>query len=662
MGSGATARRRGKEGSPIENTPEKGTPPSRAYFRGGEGRFRWEPAAKDKTETRAGTGDSSPSQIYIKTPNKYDPKTLKVRCQEVRSVQEVGKRAKTSAPVLRILVFAILICLLVPLTPESFMPKKKTVRSLERLCLEYVADNMDQFWPKHYNFGGLDGQHSHDPMGPFTALAGFLVQDLFKLMSKKKRLTPAVLRLFLVPQLMELDLSPCPHQVNNSLAQVIAGRCKNLSTLDLFWCSELSAKTLTDLVKGLPSLVNLGLSGTQCNTQVLIAVRSCCPRLRDLDITSCCDLSSDSLLHLVYDPVGATFCCQALRHLAASPRSCLAYKADDISSLAFVLLALPNLKGLFHIYTAEAVALIHDQQFDRAQVPPGFPSLEMLARRHRTLGLPGQESTRPVLGLREARNINESFMPQVCAMCPHLEDITVILRRRPGWNIDFSSCHSITELSLCAKDRMDLRALLPVVASLGPQLQTLSLSGFCFIDRFSFHALLRHCVNLRKLYIYFYSSTAYGRHVEEEPAFEPLDWDFSLPPSEFPQLCDFSLTYADMENPLPFPNVLLLSHSLQDLLIHSPRLETLELSRLPFDLDHLFLKVLLPPGVALLRLRKLTLVEVYVSLTSMQLLIFTENELSHIQLLLCFEIRRLDYERILERIHLKGFDLEVEWY
>ncbi|KAJ7317329.1 hypothetical protein JRQ81_003491 [Phrynocephalus forsythii] len=553
------------------------------------------------------------------------------------------------------------IFLLAPLTPESFMPKKKTVRSLERLCLEYVADNMERIWAKDYRFRNLDGHQSHDPMGPFAMLAGFLVQELYKLMRKKKRLTPAVLRLLLVPQLMELDLSPCTHQVNNSLARIITARCQNLSTLDHFWCSELSAKTLTDLVRGLPSLVNLGLSGTQCNTQVLIAVRSCCPRLWHLDITSCRNLSSDSLLHLVYDPAGATFCCQALGRLAASRSLRDTPKEDYIPIVAFVLLALPNLKRLCHVFVAEAVALIHSQRFGCAQVPPGFPSLEMLARRHRTLGLPGQESTRPVLGLREAHNVNESFLPQVCAMCPHLEDVSVILRGRPGWNTDFSSCRSITELSLCAKDYMDLRALLPVMASLGPQLQTLFLSNFCFIDRFSFHALLRHCVNLRKLSIHVYSPAAYSSRVREEPGFEPLDWDFSLPPCRFPRLCDFSLTYVDMENPLPFPHIGLLWKSLQDLLTHSPRLENLKLARLPFDLDQLFLKVLLPPGMALLRLKTVTLSEVYISVTSLHRLIFAENELSCLRLFLCSEIRQIDYERILERIQLEGFDLEVEW-
>ncbi|KAJ7317328.1 hypothetical protein JRQ81_003490 [Phrynocephalus forsythii] len=541
------------------------------------------------------------------------------------------------------------------------MPKKKTVRSLERLCLEYVADNMEEIWAKDYTSRDLDGHQSHDPMGHFAMLAGFLVQDLYILMRKKKRLTSDVLRLLLVPQLMELDLSPCPHQVNSSLAQVIAVRCKNLSTLDLFSCSELSANTLIDLVKGLPSLVNLGLSDTQCNTQVLIAVRSCCPRLRDLDISSCDNLSSDSLLHLVYDPVGATFCCQTLQGLEATPPFYATPKEDCIPILAFVLLALPNLEWLCHEFMANAVALIHDQRFGCAQVPPGFPSLEMLARRLRTLSLPGQESTRPVLGLREASDFDESFLPEVCAMCPHLLELSVILRGRPGWSTCFSSCRSITDLTLHAKERMDLRALLPVMEILGDQLRTLSLSDFCFIDRFSFHALLRHCVNLRKLSINFFSPAVYDRRVEEEPGFEPLDWDLNLPPCQFPQLCDFSLTYLDMENPLPFLHICLLRQSLQDLLTHSPQLKNLKLSRLPFDLDELFLQVLLPPGMALLQLRKVSLAEVYVSLTSIHLLLIAKNELSYLRLLLCSEIHETEYERILERIHLEGFDLEVEW-
>nr|XP_020670945.1 uncharacterized protein LOC110091245 isoform X1 [Pogona vitticeps]XP_020670946.1 uncharacterized protein LOC110091245 isoform X1 [Pogona vitticeps] len=540
------------------------------------------------------------------------------------------------------------------------MPKKKTVDSLERLCLEYVADTMEDIWARAYTDSYLDDGRSPDALGPFIVLPDLLLQELFQLVKNKEPLTSAVLRLFLVPQLKKLDLSSCTHQVSESFAQTIAARCKKLSTLDLYRCNEVPAETLIHLVKELPSIVKLGLSETQCNTQVLVAIRSCCSQLRDLDISGCANLSLDSVLHLVYDPAGGSLCCQSLQVLEAGPSSLAVNMEDCVWILVFVLLALPKLELLFHFFVAEAVCLIHSQQFGSSQILPGFPSLEKLAWWRRTLDLPREESARLTLRLREVQHIEEPSLPLVCAVCPHLEEVSVILRGRPGWSQSFSSCGSISRLSLYARECEDLRALLPVLESLGPQLRSLYISGFCFIDRFSFHVLLRHCVNLQKLSIYFCSPLVYS-HGEGQPDFAALDWDFRLPPLQFPWLHEFSLTYADTENPLPFPHVLLLEHSLQWLLTHSPYLDSLNLSHLPFDLDQLFYNVLVPPSTALLHLSRVTLEEVYASLTSVHLLLISQNELSYLKLLLCSEIHQMEYERILDRVDAEGFDLEVEW-
>lgn len=50
------------------------------------------------------------------------------------------------------------------------MPKRRSIRSLERLCLENVAGNMQQLWAKDYADNYLDEYHFRYIMGPFSEL------------------------------------------------------------------------------------------------------------------------------------------------------------------------------------------------------------------------------------------------------------------------------------------------------------------------------------------------------------------------------------------------------------------------------------------------------------------------------------------------------------
>nr|XP_003229588.1 PREDICTED: uncharacterized protein LOC100552956 isoform X1 [Anolis carolinensis] len=539
------------------------------------------------------------------------------------------------------------------------MPKKKTVASLQSLCLEYVADNMEDIWAKVYSADdNLDSNHLNDTVGPFSILVGPQVQELFRLMRRRGRLTSAVLHLLLVPQLTELDMSSCPQQVRGSLLHLITVKCKNLSSLDLHGCDQIPADALVNLVTSLPCLKKLCLSQTQCDTQVLSAVGSCCPKLCKLDIKECVKLSADSLFYLTYNPLSQSFCSQDLQVLETGPQGPGMNRHDVIWALVFVLLALPRLETLFHNDIAEALCLIYMQQFDDAQIPVGFPALQDMTW-DKMANFPNQENSRIMLGLKEIFRVDDYSWPMAQAVCPRLEKVSVNFATRAVLDLNIWSCRHLSHLTISCRERRDMRELLPVVTHLGSQLQSLSVNGFSFREKFSFHALLSHCLNLQKLRIHFRSPVMHGPGTD--PKLEALELDFSLSPHEFPWLHDFSLKHLDTMIPLASQNIVLLKESLQYLLKHSPSLVKLQLAGLPFSLDEVFEKILEPPGAALASLQQLTLAKTSVSLGTIYKLLSLDNELCFLELFLCSGIHWKEYAGLLHMVSTEGLKLDIKW-
>ncbi|KAJ7317339.1 hypothetical protein JRQ81_003501 [Phrynocephalus forsythii] len=536
------------------------------------------------------------------------------------------------------------------------MPKRKSVHSLERLCLENVARNMEHVWVKDYSTDAyLRRYHCRYSVGPFSVWAGVLVQELIQCLRERKLLTSSLLCSLLLPQLKELHLTMCPNLVSEPMAHIIAVRCKNLSLLDLRGCSQVPACVLADLVEGLPCLVRLDLAVTQCDTQVLWAVGSSCFRLRQLDITACERVTPDSLIHLAYDPVAKSFRSSALQILEVWGLEPHSDKLDILWALVFVLLALPNLKYIGHDSVAEAVCLIYHQQFDRAQVVPGFPSLKEVAshRRstHMTEGTPGL-----TLALREIYGVDETSWPMACAVCPHLEEASFSFMESFDIAQTFLSWRNLVHLAINCSPRRNLRELLPVTSALRARLQSLSLDGYSLEDGSSFHTLLTHCQNLQIVRVILFPPESGGHGWwtgDESPA-----WQFALPPLHFPHLRDFSLMYSNTEHS---QRVMALGKSLISLLRHSPCLEILYLMCLPFPMDEVFQKVLGAPGTALQQLSELSLIQNEVSAHAINLLLSSENKLGYLRLDMCSGMRPTEYKEVKRRIRREGLDVHLVW-
>ncbi|XP_078534866.1 uncharacterized protein LOC144821555 [Lissotriton helveticus] len=546
------------------------------------------------------------------------------------------------------------------------MPKKKGAQSLKSSCLHSIAQNMQNLWVKDYADNYIDEYHFRYIMGPFNELAGVLVQELLVLLGESRRLTRASLHLLLVPHLTELSLRSGSGLVSNAITQLVTVRCKNLSSLDLHGCNRVPSSALVDLLEGLPRLSKLVLSDTQSNTQVLSAVGSTCKMLKELDISQCKKIVGSSLLHLVYDQTRRTFGCSNLRILVAvgiEPRSKI---EEFIQAIAFVLLALPCLEYLDNSCVMEALCLIHTRQFEEIKSVDGFPSLSEVAEMRRNLHA-GNGGSHTALSLKRVNEVEEQTLGMFSTLCQRATEVVISLGDHPvsGWS--GMSWRHLTHLTIqcTGHSGRPLSRMLPVLDGLGARLQLLSLNGFMYDDEFALCAILNLCPNLRVFQGHFCPPADNSRVVQdipaEDPDGEPMIYDLKLIQKDFPQLRLLSVLMSDSPGPLPLQHAVVLGATLSCLLMRSAKLENISLLSMPFSLDRIFQCVLEPPSTALMRLRELSLCQSRVSSSTVRLLMDATNQLSSLNLSLCPDIHRKDYDQFLKTVQKRGFDLDISW-
>nr|XP_008121899.1 PREDICTED: uncharacterized protein LOC103281662 [Anolis carolinensis] len=522
------------------------------------------------------------------------------------------------------------------------MPKKRSAPLLRRMCLEKVALNMRYIWAGDYII---------------NRLASSFVKELLQLMCEEDLLTSSVLHSLLLPQLSELDLGICPELVTESSIQITTVCCKNLSSLNLSGCIQIPEEALIDLVKSLPHLTKLDLSKTQCNTEVLSALGSCCCGLRELDISLCEEVTQESLLHLVCDPATGALCCQELQTLQLCTLKSTTNEHELVWVLVFVLLALPNLKYLIHDSVVDAVCLIYYQHLSSTRIFPGFPSLAELAR-FRVPDYLNEGGSSLSLALKEIYAVDEYSWPMACAVCPHLEEVSLFLRDSPDLGQSFTSWGSLVHLTINCKERRDLKELWPVTRNLGGQLRILAIEGFSLDDELSFYTLLNDCQNLKHLRVTFFPPVQSGNiRMKNIDAFSS-----SLPPLKFPRLSSLYLMQADVEDLLPAEHGLILKTSLTYLLKYSPNLQSLDLVCLTISLDEVFQMVLTTPNSSLLQLQKLYLIQDDdISMNTIDLLLSSKNELNCLKIDTCSKICETDLEKVLQKVVKENLDLNVVW-
>ncbi|XP_057255869.1 uncharacterized protein LOC130594163 [Pezoporus wallicus] len=535
------------------------------------------------------------------------------------------------------------------------MPRRREVPALGSLCLQSLVQHMQSLWVRDYSDNYLDEFQFRFVMGPFNDLPGSAVQELLRVLAESRRLSRAALHLLLLPQLRELSLSPCPGLASNGIARLLALRCQGLSSLDLRGCSRLSPAALEAVVEALPRLQRLVLAATQAEERVLSALGRRCRALRELDVSHCRNLAPRALRCLAFDPLHRRRGCPTLRVLLARG---LELAGDGgtapASALAFLLLALPCLEFLAHGAVPDTLRLLHEQELDGAEDADGFPSLQEAARWRGVT--PG--GARLTLPLRRVEDVEEPDLAVVRAMCPQAEEANVWLRDGTG-TAELQRWGSLSRLTLgCAEGRA-LAGLVPVLQSLGPRLQSLTLHGFCCHDGLALVAVLAACPGLQafsaELHLPPDTGTESGEPDEEPPrcASDPL-------PRGCPQLQTFSLTLAGgTGSGLALGTTL--SPALTSLLRHAPRLQRLRLLAIPFPLDPVFQAVLAAPGPPLQELQELSLAGSHVSGRTVRLLLASHSRLRRMDLSRCRDVHRRDYDGFLQRVRKQRLDLDIAW-
>ncbi|KAK1174141.1 hypothetical protein AOXY_G1590 [Acipenser oxyrinchus oxyrinchus] len=542
-----------------------------------------------------------------------------------------------------------------PWVSGGTMPKRRAAESLVRLCLSSVADNMKE-WARDYTDNYLDQYSFLYIMGPFNQLPGSLVQELLRLLSESHRVSRTYLHLLLVPHLSALSLSGCSSIVSNAVAQLVGARCQSLTSLCLRDCKRVQPGVLVDLAELLPGLRSLDLSGSQCNTQVLCAVGSSCPALRELHVSNCRAVTSRGLLHLAFDPTRGCSTHSQLRRLAASNIDSRG-GADTVGPAAFLLLALPHLEHLDHSGLVEACTLIsrlHFQTIDCFAAKEGFPSLSELVHSRAGEGVDGETS--PVcLNLRQMSEVEAELLGTLTPLCGEVVEASVLCGEELGSDWGLSLWKTLTHLTVQSTGvhSRPLRDLLLALEVLGPSLRLLTIQDFSLDD--SLDPILSLCPNLRVLHCHL-QPPATALHEDHEA--DDSTWAMELRLLHFR---DFFLGFPPCSPGLTMQTCAGLQGALASLLAGAPQMERVSLHSLPFSLDRVLCKALEGPGAPLCRLQHLSLAHSSVSMGTVLGLMDQGNQLSRLDLSGCQDIYRRDFDRLESLARERGYDLQITW-
>lgn len=553
--------------------------------------------------------------------------------------------------------------------------------TLTGLCLQNIAENMQNLWMKDYLTKNMDEYNFLFIEGPFNQLAGPLVQELIRILGESHKLNKGCLHLLLQPHLSELSLRSCAGLINAAIMQLVTVRCKHLTSLDLHSCNRVPAPSLASLMEGLPRLTKLCLADTQCDSLVLEAIRRSCPRLGELDISRCKKVSPSSLLSLVYDSKSANFCCQALRILLLQDLKPKGSPEQWAQALCFVLLALPSLERLSSPSLPAALGLLYDGSFTKLGTGfGGFPPLAEVAR-SRTMseskvnGVPNARNhqpnspasspkvqrqrrpERPSLRLRKLEDLEEDNVSLLGSLCPLVEEVAISLSSQPSGTWSLVQWPQLRQLTLHCSEKPErtLEELLATLQVIGNGLQVLSIQNLLWCQDESLSTLLTMCPKLQSFQGYF--TVLRQNLLPSEPELPPWAGD----PLPLPRLHTFSLL---MEG--EGLSQALFRHTLGGFLVSllkgSPQLESLSLFGNPAPLDSVFEVVYgSGPPQPLQRLRAVSLCSSNVTQWGAALIIRSKNDLKTLDLSHCKEVTCRDHHQLQERARKERLNLTITW-
>ncbi|XP_013420800.1 F-box/LRR-repeat protein 13 [Lingula anatina] len=167
------------------------------------------------------------------------------------------------------------------------MPRRICVPSLKRCCLVNVVKNMDDVWCKESAEMFAENQQWLYVLGPFEHLTSDTIQEIIDVLIEKKTIKRIHLQLLLQTRIQKLRVDVQTGGLQTCIVQLVGWRCRKLTKLDISSCRLVPAKSLAEMVSGIPDIVSLNLNNTQSNDQVLCRIAVHCRRLRELNVAYC---------------------------------------------------------------------------------------------------------------------------------------------------------------------------------------------------------------------------------------------------------------------------------------------------------------------------------------------------------------------------------------
>lgn len=543
---------------------------------------------------------------------------------------------------------------------------------------------MQSVWMKDYMMKNMEEYNFLFIEGPFNQLAGSLVQELIRILGESHKLNKGCLHLLLQPHLLELSLRSCAGIVNVAIMQLVTVRCKHLTSLDLHSCNRVPAASLATLIEGLPRLTKLCLADTQCDSLVLTAVGRKCLRLCELDISRCKKVSSSSLLSMVYDTKGATFCCQALRVLLLHDVKPKGSQEQWAQVLCFVLLALPSLEELPNPSLPAALSLLYNGSFTKPGICfDGFPSLAEVAqsRRVRIKGvanMKNHQSNSPAsspkvtdqrssemlvmpekltLRLKKLEYLEEDDLSVVGSLCPLVEEVAISLGDQPQGTWSLVQWPHLIKLTLhCPQmPKRTLEEFLAALQVIGNSLRDLSVQNLLWCQDDSLPTLLTMCPNLQRFQSHF--TVPRQNLPSNEPQLPPWPRD----PLPLSHLHTFSLLIEGEDT-----SQAVFQHKLGGFLVSilkgSPQLESLSLCCVQCPLDSVFEVVYgSSPPRPLQKLSSVSLCGSNITQWGASLIVRSGSDLRTLDLSHCKEVTCRDHHQLQERARKEKLNLTISW-
>ncbi|XP_061175700.1 uncharacterized protein LOC133184634 [Saccostrea echinata] len=489
------------------------------------------------------------------------------------------------------------------------MPKRRQPANLRQTCTLYIASNFKGIWWKDYldNFGDTQVLHV---LGPFDTLPSGVIEDIINTLEEKGILIGKYFQILLTDRLRHLHLRGST--ITNQLVKILALKSQKLESLHLKYANKISNNLLINVVENLPAVKELDLTCTKCNDAMMKIISLNCPQLCRLSISGCPDVT-DKGIHFLCS--GKT---PKLQYVS------LVDSDTSDQSVYHLLRAYPGLIEVDLDININGVAQVIEEDIlnGRTESKYGIQKLNWQT------SVPFTTNTSLIVG-----------------HCPYVYDVTCDGVIAADILKNIASFKSMKKLNLVyGIERMghDLKEFVQFLQIVGNQLTDLSISNTGFMP---LSEIGMFCLNLKHLSIF-------------------CDEDFTQ--QDASAVTEHSLhsgSFKKLETVHIFDNLILASEQhVTFLLYQAENLQKLYFENCKGITSSGLQAAYQQHGFKHLKFLGLTNCPVVDDVSVFKLLLETENELTHLSLMRCFNITQAHNDELTACLKKgRNWDIEYDW-